>query len=44
MRNHRKIEVSWLKKEKLLPLTGYLIVFALLGKSDSHAILRMIAD
>lgn len=27
MRNHRKIRVSWLKKEKLLPLTGYLIVF-----------------
>lgn len=27
MRNHRKIGVSWLKKEKkLLPLTGYLIV------------------
>lgn len=29
MRNHRKIGVSWLKKEKLLPLTGYLIVFEL---------------
>lgn len=34
MRNHRKIGVSWLKKEeKLLPLTGYLIVFELYSAS-----------